>query len=64
MASRRLALNVSHGLRTRAGLSAAGVSRRGFATPSNVGKMQSTTLKNGLTVCIVSLDQLVLKYSW
>ncbi|KAJ4164430.1 hypothetical protein LMH87_006106 [Akanthomyces muscarius] len=50
MASRRLALNLSQGLRTRAGLSAAGPLRRGFATPSNVGKTQTTTLKNGLTV--------------
>lgn len=50
MASRRLALNLSQGLRSRAGLSAAGSFRRGFATPSNVGKTQTTTLKNGLTV--------------
>ncbi|KEY65119.1 hypothetical protein S7711_04209 [Stachybotrys chartarum IBT 7711] len=50
MASRRLALNLSQGLRNRAGLSAAGSLRRGFATPSSVGKTQTTTLKNGLTV--------------
>ena len=50
MASRRLALNLSQGLRNRAGLSAAGALRRGFATPSTVGKTQTTTLKNGLTV--------------
>jgi processing peptidase subunit beta len=49
MASRRLALNLSQGLRSRAGLSA-GALRRGFATPSTVGKTQTTTLKNGLTV--------------
>lgn len=50
MASRRLALNLSQGLRSRAGLSATGLLRRGFATPSSVGKTQTTTLKNGLTV--------------
>ncbi|KAM3444862.1 hypothetical protein MY1884_001760 [Beauveria asiatica] len=49
MASRRLALNLSQGLRNRAGLSAAAPLRRGFATPSTVGKTQTTTLKNGLT---------------
>lgn len=53
MASRRLALNLSQGLRNRAGLSAAGALRRGFATPSTVGKTQTTTLKNGLTVRIL-----------
>ncbi|EGR47196.1 hypothetical protein MKX07_002080 [Trichoderma sp. CBMAI-0711] len=47
MASRRLALNLSQGLRARSGLSGL---RRGFATPSTVGKTQTTTLKNGLTV--------------
>ena len=50
MASRRLALNLSQGVRSRAGLSATGSLRRGFATPSSVGKTQTTTLKNGLTV--------------
>jgi hypothetical protein len=50
MASRRLALNLSQGLRSRAGLSTNGAFRRGFATPSSVGKTQTTTLKNGLTV--------------
>ncbi|KAF7562989.1 hypothetical protein G7046_g1138 [Stylonectria norvegica] len=50
MASRRLALNLSQGLRNRAGLSAAAPLRRGFATPSSIGKTQTTTLKNGLTV--------------
>lgn len=58
MASRRLALNLSQGLRTRAGLSAAGPLRRGFATPSTVGKTQTTTLKNGLTVSIIPSGQL------
>ena len=48
MASRRLALNLSRGLRSRAGLSAAGSWKRGFATA--LGKTQTTTLKNGLTV--------------
>lgn len=50
MASRRLALNLSQGLRNRAGLSAVSPLRRGFATPSSAGKTQTTTLKNGLTV--------------
>ncbi|CEJ88943.1 Putative LuxS/MPP-like metallohydrolase [[Torrubiella] hemipterigena] len=50
MASRRLALNVTQGLRSRAGLSAVPAFRRGLATPSSVGKTQTTTLKNGLTV--------------
>ncbi|CAH0029462.1 hypothetical protein V2G26_011728 [Clonostachys chloroleuca] len=50
MASRRLALNLSQGVRNRAGFSAANSLRRGFATPSAVGKTQTTTLKNGLTV--------------
>ncbi|KAK2683440.1 hypothetical protein RAB80_001386 [Fusarium oxysporum f. sp. vasinfectum] len=50
MASRRLALNLSRGLRNRAGLSAAAPFTRGFATPSTVGKTQTSTLKNGLTV--------------
>lgn len=51
MASRRLALNLSQGLRSRAGLSAG--LRRGLATPVShnpIGKTQTTTLKNGLTV--------------
>ncbi|WQF87270.1 Putative peptidase M16, zinc-binding, metalloenzyme, LuxS/M16 peptidase [Colletotrichum destructivum] len=52
MASRRLALNLSQGLRSRAALSRASPIARGFATPSNspFGKTQTTTLKNGLTV--------------
>lgn len=57
MASRRLALNLSHGLRARAGLSAAPL-RRGFATPSTVGKTQTTTLPNGLTVSNIRKHQL------
>ncbi|KAM7194483.1 mitochondrial-processing peptidase subunit beta [Rhypophila sp. PSN 637] len=50
MASRRLALNLSQGVRTRAGLV---VPRRGLATPHHAApgiKTQTTTLKNGLTV--------------
>jgi len=50
MASRRLALNLSQGLRGRAAFSAAGALRRGFATPSAIGTTQTTTLSNGLTV--------------
>lgn len=49
MASRRLALNLSQGLRGRAALSAP--LRRGFATPVAAPvKTETTTLKNGLTV--------------
>ena len=51
MASRRLALNLSQGLRSRASVNAG--LRRGLATPvthNPVGKTQTTTLKNGLTV--------------
>ncbi|KAM7191794.1 mitochondrial-processing peptidase subunit beta [Naviculisporaceae sp. PSN 640] len=50
MASRRLALNLSQGVRSRAGLV---VPRRGLATPHHAApgiKTQTTTLKNGLTV--------------
>ena len=50
MASRRLALNLSQGVRSRAGLT---VPRRGLATPHHAAtgiKTQTTTLKNGLTV--------------
>lgn len=50
MASRRLALNLSKALPTRAGLSAARTLTRGLATPAAVGTTQTTTLKNGLTV--------------
>lgn len=55
MASRRLALNLSQGLRNRASLNAVAPLRRGFATPvvKNGVKTESTTLSNGLTVCIV-----------
>jgi hypothetical protein len=53
MASRRLALNLTQGLRGRAGLNAVAPLRRGFATPvvKNGVKTESTTLSNGLTVC-------------
>jgi len=52
MASRRLALNLSQGLRGRAGLNVVAPLRRGFATPvvQNGVKTESTTLSNGLTV--------------
>lgn len=52
MASRRLALNLSQGLKGRAGLNAVAPLRRGFATPvvKNGVKTESTTLSNGLTV--------------
>jgi hypothetical protein len=53
MASRRLALNLAQGIRSRAGVAAVRPLQRGFATPvtSPLGaKTQSTTLKNGLTV--------------
>ncbi|KAI1077420.1 mitochondrial-processing peptidase subunit beta [Whalleya microplaca] len=53
MASRRLALNLAQGVRSRAANSAIRPLRRGFASPvtSPVGaKTQSTTLKNGLTI--------------
>ena len=53
MASRRLALNLTKGLRSRASLTKSVPWARGFATPvtsSALGKVQTTTLKNGLTV--------------
>ncbi|KAI9899219.1 hypothetical protein N3K66_005680 [Trichothecium roseum] len=50
MASRRLALNLSKGLQNRGAFSAAAPLKRGFATPATVGKFQTTTLGNGLTV--------------
>jgi hypothetical protein len=52
MASRRLALNLTKGLRSRAALNAVAPLRRGFATPvvKNGVKTESTTLSNGLTV--------------
>ena len=54
MASRRLALNLSQGLRGRAGLNAVAPLRRGFATPvvKNGVKTETTTLSNGLTVIL------------
>ncbi|KAI1774807.1 mitochondrial-processing peptidase subunit beta [Hypoxylon cercidicola] len=53
MASRRLTLNLAQGIRSRAANSAIRSFKRGFATPvtSPVGaKIQTTTLKNGLTI--------------
>ncbi|KAK8132480.1 hypothetical protein PG999_000653 [Apiospora kogelbergensis] len=53
MASRRFALNLAQGIRSRAAPSAFRPLKRGFATPvtSPLGaKTQTTTLKNGLTV--------------
>lgn len=53
MASRRFALNLAQGIRSRAAPSAFRPLKRGFATPvsSPIGaKTQTTTLKNGLTV--------------
>jgi processing peptidase subunit beta len=52
MASRRLALNLTQGLRNRASLNTVAPLRRGFATPvvKNGVKTESTTLSNGLTV--------------
>jgi len=46
----RLAVNLSRGLRSRSALSLP--FKRGLATPisNTVGKTQTTTLKNGLTV--------------
>ncbi|PMD12762.1 mitochondrial processing peptidase beta subunit mitochondrial precursor [Hyaloscypha hepaticicola] len=52
MASRRLALNLTQGLRNRAALNAVAPLKRGFATPvvKNGVKTESTTLSNGLTI--------------
>merc|ERR1712225_109456 len=52
MASRRLALNLTQGLRSRAALNTVSPLRRGFATPvvKNGVKTESTTLSNGLTI--------------
>ncbi|KUJ24240.1 mitochondrial processing peptidase beta subunit mitochondrial precursor [Mollisia scopiformis] len=52
MASRRLALNLTQGLRNRAALNTVAPLRRGFATPvvKNGVKTESTTLSNGLTI--------------
>lgn len=54
MASRRLALNLSQGLRSRSALNTLSPLKRGFATPviKNGVKTESTTLSNGLTVGI------------
>jgi hypothetical protein len=66
MASRRLALNLSQGLRGRAGLNAVAPLRRGFATPvvKNGVKTESTTLSNGLTVnsqCSSAMGHLLMR---
>lgn len=52
MASRRLALNLTQGLRSRAALNTVAPLKRSFATPvvKNGVKTESTTLSNGLTV--------------
>ncbi|KAF4591977.1 mitochondrial processing peptidase beta subunit [Ophiocordyceps camponoti-floridani] len=53
MASRRLSLNLSRGLRARSGQLSASALRRGLATPAAtaaVASTQMTTLSNGLTV--------------
>jgi processing peptidase subunit beta len=56
MASRRLALNLQQGIRSRAAINAVKASKaspltRGLATPVTYGaKTESTTLKNGFTV--------------
>ncbi|KAI9837027.1 MAG: hypothetical protein M1819_000676 [Sarea resinae] len=51
MASRRLALNLSQGLRARAPLRSMQPLKRGFATPTSHGaKTETTTLGNGLTI--------------
>ncbi|KAM0520909.1 hypothetical protein ACHAP9_005255 [Verticillium nonalfalfae] len=54
MASRRLALNLSQGLRNRAALTRTAPLTRGFASPAP-GKTQTTTLKNGLTTSTVGM---------
>jgi hypothetical protein len=56
MASRQLALSLQQGMRSRAAINAVKSSRspitRGLATPVAYGsKTESTTLKNGFTVC-------------
>ncbi|KAI9817128.1 MAG: hypothetical protein M1827_001240 [Pycnora praestabilis] len=51
MASWRLALNLTQGLRNRVALSAVQPFKRGLATPVSHGsKTESTTLSNGLTI--------------
>lgn len=64
MASRRLALNLSQGVRSRAGLV---VPRRGLATPHHAApgiKTQTTTLKNGLTVSSPPTSPRCLAINW
>lgn len=62
MASRRLALNLQQSMRSRSAISAVKSSRqspltRGLATPISYGaKTESTTLKNGFTVCHTRCD--------
>jgi processing peptidase subunit beta len=57
MASRRLALNLQQSLRSKAAINAVKAKKqspliRGLATPVSYGsKTESTTLKNGFTVC-------------
>ncbi|KAF2090991.1 hypothetical protein K490DRAFT_62321 [Saccharata proteae CBS 121410] len=51
MASRRLALNLQQGLRSRAALNSISPLKRGLATPVSHGsKTESTTLSNGFTI--------------
>ena len=50
MASRRLAFNLNHALRSRKALSAINPLQRGFATPVDPVGTECTTLSNGLTV--------------
>ncbi|MCJ1485085.1 hypothetical protein MMC06_005258 [Schaereria dolodes] len=51
MASRRLALNLNHALRSRTALRSIQPLKRGLATPINQSsKTESTTLSNGLTI--------------
>lgn len=58
MASRRLALNLTRGLRSRAAIDTVTPLRRGFATPviKNGVKTETTTLSNGLTVRRTGID--------
>ena len=52
MASRRLALNLTRGLRNRGVIDTVSPLRRGFASPvvKNGVQTETTTLSNGLTV--------------
>jgi processing peptidase subunit beta len=55
MASRRLALNLAQSLRSKTAIRAvkARNASRGLATPiAGIYKTESTTLPNGLTVCV------------